>query len=77
MFQNECLQQSDSVTHSFPLCMISVCLSIVPCAYTGTLLFTPSAPTSLHLLTQDIEYCPLCYTAGPCLSVPYIPVCIC
>ena len=33
---------------------------------------------SIHGLSQDIEYSSLCYTVGPCcLSILYIPVCIC
>ena len=31
-----------------------------------------------YRLSQDIEYCSLCYTAGPCcLSILYTVVCIC
>ena len=31
---------------------------------------------SLYGSLQDIEYSPLCYTVGPCLSILYIVVCI-
>ena len=46
--------------------------------HTHTYSFSDSQILFSYMLLQDIKYCPLCYTVGPCwLSVVYIVVYIC